>query len=271
VFSTANLAGFVTSMAFMGMITFLPLYLQLGHGTQATVSGMTLTPLMIGLIISSMISGRLVSQTGKYKPLMLAGSAVIVLAALALVMAGPHAGPLDMTWRIFVLGLGLGPSQSLYNIAVQNALPQSEVGVATAATQFFRQIGSTIGVAVFGAVLTHSLAAEAAKLPHPPGVAVKALTLSDLERFAIAEQSKPKPPPPAPGKPAPPAPKPDPLMAMIIATVQGMVSRAIHSVMLAGLAVAVLAFFVVMTVPALPLQGAYAQMGRKPQDAPPAH
>ena len=100
-------------MAFMGMITFLPLYLQLGHGTQATISGMTLTPLMIGLIISSTVCGRLVTRTGKYKPFMLFGSATIVIAAITLVTAGPHAGPLDMTWRIFVLGLGLGPSQSL--------------------------------------------------------------------------------------------------------------------------------------------------------------
>lgn len=261
-FSTANAAGFVTSMAFMGMITFLPLYLQLGHGTQATVSGMTLTPLMIGLIISSTLCGRLVSRTGKYKPFMIAGSVTIILAAVALVLAGPHAGPLDMAWRIFVLGLGLGPSQSLYNIAVQNALPLSDVGVATAASQFFRQIGSTIGVAIFGAVMTHSLAVEAAKLPHPPGVAVRTLTLTDLQRFAIEAQTRAKPAPPVAGAPPAPAPKPDPIMAMIIAAVQSVVSKAIHSVMIAGLIVSVIALLVVLTVPALPLQGAYAQYGK---------
>ena len=262
-FSTANLAGFVTSMAFMGMITFLPLYLQLGHGTQATISGMTLTPLMIGLIISSTVCGRLVSKTGKYKPFMLFGSVTIVIAAVALVMAGPHAGPLDMTWRIFVLGLGLGPSQSLYNIAVQNALPLSEVGVATAANQFFRQMGSTIGVAVFGAVMTRSLELEAAKLPHPAGGPVQTLTLGDLEKFAIQAQAAP----------AASSGAPDPMREMIVAAVQGMVSHAIHSVMIAGLCVAVIALLVVMTIPQLPLQGAYASFGKGggPKPEPSGH
>ena len=252
-FSTANLAGFVTSMAFMGMVTFLPLYLQLGHGTQATISGMSLTPLMLGLIISSTVCGRLVSRTGKYKPFMLLGSATIIVAAITLVLAGPHAGPLDMTWRIFVLGLGLGPSQSLYNIAVQNALPLSDVGVATAANQFFRQMGSTIGVAVFGAVMTRSLETEAGKLPHPAGGPVHALTLADLQKFAIQAQTA------APAAHNAPV---DPVHQMIVAAVQGMVSNAIHSVMLAGLLVAVAAFLVVLTIPSLPLQGAYAQFGK---------
>ena len=266
VFTTANIAGFFTSMAFMGMVTFLPLYLQLGQGAQATVSGMTLTPLMIGLIISSVICGQVVSKTGKYKPMMLAGSALIIIAAIALVAAGTHAGPLDMTWRIVLLGLGLGPSQSLYNIAVQNALPLSEVGVATGANQFFRQIGSTIGVAVFGAVLSHSLAAETAKMPHPPGVQAHALTLSDLERMNIEMQAQEKKNPAFAAAMAK-----NPMVQAAVQNVKDMVSRSVHQVMIAGLLVTLIAFGCVLLIPALPLQGAYGSFGKggkKPDDTP---
>ena len=265
VFSTANVAGFFTSMAFMGMVTFLPLYLQLGQGAQATVSGMTLTPLMIGLIISSVISGQVVARTGKYKPAMIVGSCFIIAGAVALVAAGAHAGPLDMTWRIVILGLGLGPSQSLYNIAVQNALPLSEVGVATGANQFFRQIGSTIGVAVFGAVLSHSLAAETARAPHPPGVAVHAMKLSDLERMNIQMQAQAKKDPAFAAAMAK-----NPVVQAAVQSVKDMVSRSVHQVMIAGLFVTLIAFGCVLLIPALPLQGAYGSFGKgakKPDDA----
>jgi hypothetical protein len=78
-FSTANLAGFLISMAFMGVVMFLPLYLQLGMGVAATTSGLTMLPLMGGLIVGSTVSGQLVSKTGRYKPFMLGGAAVLLL------------------------------------------------------------------------------------------------------------------------------------------------------------------------------------------------
>lgn len=188
VFLTANSAGFVTSMAFMGTVTFLPLYMQLGQGVPATVSGLSMLPLMVGLIASSTICGLLVTKTGHYKPFLLMGAGFMCVGAFLLTQIQPETPTQDIVWRMLVLGIGLGPMQSLFSLAVQNAVKPQEIGVATSASQFFRQIGSTIGVAVFGAVLTQNLAMAAARGQHAPGTAVRALTLSDLERMAVANQ-----------------------------------------------------------------------------------
>jgi MFS family permease len=115
---------------------------------------------MIGLIGGSIIAGRLVSRTGQYKPLMLGGVVLTFLGIYLLSRMHADTSRLDLAWRMFVLGLGLGPGQSVFNIAIQNALPMTQLGVATSSNQFFRQIGSTIGVAVFGTILTNHLNAN---------------------------------------------------------------------------------------------------------------
>lgn len=186
VFTTANIAGFVTSMAFMGTVTFLPLYLQLGLGVAATVSGLALLPLMIGLIASSTVCGLIATKTGRYKPVLLGGAVLMIAGTVLLSLISPTTRIWDVSARVLVLGVGLGPMQGMFSLAVQNAVKPTEIGVATSASQFFRQIGSTIGVAVFGTVMTLSLAAAAAATPHAPGAAAHALTLSDLQKMAAS-------------------------------------------------------------------------------------
>jgi EmrB/QacA subfamily drug resistance transporter len=185
VFSTANAANFVTSMAFMGSLTFLPLFLQLGQGVKATTSGIAMLPLMIGMIVSSTLCGQVINRTGKYKPVMLGGSVLIMTGLFLVSRLGPGSGPLDVSWRVLIMGIGLGPSMGTFNIVVQNAVSRNQMGVATSSTQFFRQIGGTVGVAIFGAVLTTALASEAAKLPPQTGGPAHVMTLSDLQRLAI--------------------------------------------------------------------------------------
>ena len=163
VFSLGNGAAFVISMAFFGAITFVPLYLQLGVGVSATTSGMALLPMMLGLILSSTISGRMVTKLGRYKPMMIFGGVMMLVGIFLMTRLSPETRAMGVAWRVFVLGLGLGPSQGLFALAVQNAVPMDRLGVATSSSQFFRQIGSTVGVAVFGAVMTQALAAEVAK------------------------------------------------------------------------------------------------------------
>ena len=172
VFCTANAASFVIGMAFMGSMIFLPLYMQIGQGVKATDSGLSMLPLMGGMILSSSATGFLVSRMGQYKPMMLAGGVVLVIGAGLLCLVGPDTSRLDLAWRLLVSGVGLGPPQSLFNLAIQNAAAPHQMGVATSSTQFIRQIGSTIGVAVFGAVLTHSVTTEFERRlpPPPPGV-----------------------------------------------------------------------------------------------------
>lgn len=222
VFSTANAASFVSSTAFMGSVTFLPLYLQLGQGVPATTSGLTMLPLMLGMITASTVSGRIVTKTGKYKPVMLFGSTLTAAALFALSRLGDASTTTDVAWRVLLLGVGLGPSMSLYNIAVQNAVERTQIGVATSATQFFRQIGGTVGVAVFGAVLTQRLASA--------GGHIDFATLQQLTAEHLTAPSAPIP------------------HAVSAATVQ-----AIRAVFSAGAGVAVLALVLVSLIPVIPL------------------
>jgi hypothetical protein len=170
VFSTANLAGFLIAMPDMRTVAFLPLFMQLGQGVKATTSGLSTLPLMGGIMLSSIGSGRLVSKTGNYKPLMIGGVLVTALGIWLLSQMTTHTPRWDLAWRMLVLGIGLGPGQSLFSLAVQNAMPISRLGVVTSSSQFFRQIGSTIGVAVFGTILTSRLNASLGQIM--PGVDV---------------------------------------------------------------------------------------------------
>jgi EmrB/QacA subfamily drug resistance transporter len=244
VFATTNAAGFVTSMAFMGLVTFLPLYMQLGQGVAATVSGLTLLPLMMGLIGSAAGAGFLVTKTGRYKPFLLGGTVLMVLGALLLSAVTPETKTLDVAWRVLILGIGLGPIQSLFSLAVQNAVKPADIGVATSASQFFRQIGSTIGVAVFGTVLTEQLAAAAnAAAAKSPGAHVHALTLSDLEQMAVNSQLAAHS---VAGHPA--------VHAALDMTGRLVVTNAIRGVIFTALIVSVLGFFTTLLVPELPLR-----------------
>jgi EmrB/QacA subfamily drug resistance transporter len=170
VFTTANLAGFLISMSFMSTVAFLPLFMQLGQGVPATTSGLATLPLMGGLMISSIVSGRMVTRTGRYKPFMIAGVVVTALGIFLLSRMHMDTTRGDLAWRMAVLGVGLGPGQSLFSLAVQNAMPVERLGVVTSSSQFFRQIGSTVGVAVFGTLLTNQLNAGLGKIL--PGVDV---------------------------------------------------------------------------------------------------
>jgi EmrB/QacA subfamily drug resistance transporter len=182
VFTLANLAGFLLSMAFLGVITFMPLYMQLGHGLDATASGLMTLPLMGGLIVSSTLSGRMVSKTGRYKPFMLGGASVLLVGVFLLSRVEPSTPLWDLSLRLALVGFGLGPGQSLFSLAVQNAVPASQIGVVTSANQFFRQIGSTLGVAVFGALLTHNLTRAL-------GTQGSSLDIGALEGMALKAQA----------------------------------------------------------------------------------
>jgi EmrB/QacA subfamily drug resistance transporter len=157
VFSAGNLAGFLVSMSFMSTVAFLPLFMQIGQNVKATTSGLTMLPLMFGMMGSAMVSGRLVARTGSYRLYMLAGIALTFLGIYLLSRMTPGTSRPDLSWRMLLLGIGLGPAQNLFTLAMQNMLPRSQLGVVTSSSQFFRQIGATIGVAVFGSMLTSKL------------------------------------------------------------------------------------------------------------------
>ncbi len=165
-FSTTSAIGFIVGLALFGSVTFLPLYLQIVKGQSPTGSGLQLTPMMAGLLVTSIVSGNLISRFGRYRPFPIMGTAVATVALVLLATLGVE----TPTWRIslymVVLGLGLGMVMQVLVLAVQNAVAYEQLGVATSGSTLFRQIGGSIGVAIFGAVFANQLQSElAVRLP----------------------------------------------------------------------------------------------------------
>ena len=153
----------IAGIAFFGAILFLPIYMVMVVGVSASAAGLTVMPMTIGMVISSFVSGQLVSRVGKYKIFLLAGG--IVLFAGYLLMQGltVETTRLQVTWRMIILGIGLGPALPLYTLAVQNSVNPREIGAATSSSQFFRQVGAVVGVAVFGTILATILSSQLPK------------------------------------------------------------------------------------------------------------
>jgi len=164
-FSFSAVAGFFFGPAFLGAVAFLPLYLQLVKGVSASASGVTVLPLTLGVIIGAMGSGILSGRIGRYKGLLVGGGIWLLAVFLLLHFVLAIETPLWLAIIFFLLlGLGLGPAQSLLQIAAQNNVPMERIGSATAAIQFVRQIGATIGVAIMGTVLSNTIQAENCKV-----------------------------------------------------------------------------------------------------------
>ena len=155
--AAAQVALFFVGAAMFGTIMFIPLFVQGVIGDSAASSGAVLTPLMLALIGASVLSGQLVSRTGRYRAVLLAAPLVLLGGFLLLTRldAGSTSG--DVTLDMVVVGLGIGLGMQTYVLVVQNAVPAHSMGVATATTQFFRSIGGTIGVTAMGALLTTRL------------------------------------------------------------------------------------------------------------------
>ncbi len=157
-FSSATIGGFLTGAGMFGAIIYLPLYIQGVQGASAAASGFALAPLMLGMVASSTLAGLQVTRTGRYKRLIVAGLAVMVVG---FVLVATLDVSTSMIWTILfsvLLGVGIGPTNSLFVLAVQNAFPVTQLGAVTSANMFFRQMGGTLGVALFGAMVAASLA-----------------------------------------------------------------------------------------------------------------
>ncbi len=150
--------------AFLGSILYLTQFNQQVFGASPTESGLMLLPMVAGLTLTSIGTGQLMSRTGKYKLYMQIGMAVATLSILSLLVLTPETGyPLEAVIMVF-LGLGMGVGMPIINLVVQNEFKQSDIGAATSSSQLFRGLGSTIGVALFSAVLTAGIAVNVADM-----------------------------------------------------------------------------------------------------------
>ena len=160
IFSVSNIIAFVSGIAMFGALAFLPQYLQLVHGVSATISGLLLLPLLVGLLAMSISSGLYISRTGNYRWFPLAGTIGVTIGLLLLTRLGAHTSLLVVSLDILVFGLGLGLFMQVLTLVVQNAVPMKQMGVATSSVTFFRSMGGAIGASALGAVLTAGIAAE---------------------------------------------------------------------------------------------------------------
>jgi EmrB/QacA subfamily drug resistance transporter len=177
IFNVTTATAFLLGMSMFGAIFFIPLFMQRVLGVSPTNSGVVLTPLMLGWVVTSVLAGQLVSRTGRYKIYPMIGSAIAVVGFFLLTRLGVHSSAADGIVAMVVLGLGMGFVFQIYIVAMQNSIRPSEMGSATATVQFFRSMGATFGVAGFGTVF---LTRFTAQLAHRLGPAARTINATAL-------------------------------------------------------------------------------------------
>jgi EmrB/QacA subfamily drug resistance transporter len=156
-FSLANVGGFVLGVAMFGAILYVPMYLQVVKGASATKSGLLMLPLMAGIIVTSVISGRAISRLGRFKWFTVAGTILLSLGLLSNVRLQVDTSMVEVSLYMVLLGVGMGLVMQPLILAVQNDLEPKDMGTGTSTVTFFRSLGGAFGVAVLGAVLNNRL------------------------------------------------------------------------------------------------------------------
>jgi EmrB/QacA subfamily drug resistance transporter len=177
-FLLSSLIGFIIGVSLFGSVTFIPLYLQVVKGSTPSEAGMQMLPMMGGLLVMSVITGRVISKIGKYRMFPIGGT-FLVAVAMTLLARLEISTPIHVMYLYMgLLGLGLGMVMQVLILAVQNTVEFRHMGVATSGATLFRSIGGSVGVAGFGAVFSNGLAARLetlippdTELPHSLGPA----------------------------------------------------------------------------------------------------
>jgi MFS family permease len=229
VFSVASAIGFTIGMAMFGAIIFLPLFLQLVYGASPTSSGLRMLPLMAGLLVASIASGRVISRIGRYRMFPIAGTATLVVGMYLLSLLRVGTAPWLASVYMLVVGVGIGLVMQVLVLVVQNDAEPQNIGVATATATFFRSMGGSFGVAIFGAIFAARLADQLSHLPR-----------TVVERVGSGVQVSP-----AEAAKLPPAMHSEFLTAF---------AHALHGVFLFGMAMAIIPFALSWFLKEVPLR-----------------
>jgi len=185
VFRLSAAVGFIVGFIMIGTIIYLSLYLQVVLGASPTQSGLQLLPLVVGILLTSVLSGRMITRTGRYRIYPIVGTATAFLGLLLLSRLDAGTSYVQIAISMFVLGAGLGNVMQVLTVAVQNTIDPAHLGSATSASVFFRSIGSSFGAAGFGAVLGVGLAirldAVLASGASLPGISDARMSLGTIE------------------------------------------------------------------------------------------
>ena len=239
VFTLSNVSNMTVAMAMYGALFFIPVFAQGVIGASVTNSGAVLIPLYFSAIALSILVGRLVTRTGRYKGFVLAGLTVMGAGYYLLTRLGYGSTQTDLTVAMVVVGLGLGAVMQTYILIVQNATSREDLGIATSITQLTRSMGATFGTALFGTVMVSEMKAEIPKRLSP-----EALNCSQAERFSGGSELGALLDPGALGQ-LPPA---------VETGIREGLATAMHSVFLVGLAITGVALAASIFIKELPLR-----------------
>lgn len=153
IIAVSSIAVFILGLGIFGVVLYVPLFMQGVMGVSATRSGSLLTPLLLAAVVGSMATGQVISKTGRYRWIAIFGVSLAAIGMWLMALMDKNATNSQVVRNMIIAGFGLGIMQPIYTLVVQNMAPAAQRGAATASTQFFRSIGSTLGVAVFGSVL----------------------------------------------------------------------------------------------------------------------
>ena len=246
IFTFSNIAGIGVAMTMFGAIFFLPVFVQGVVGNSATSSGAILVPMLLAMVVTSIGSGQLISRTGRYKLTMLAGLVLMGAGFYMLSTFDVNTTNETVIEAMILIGLGLGSTMQTYTLVVQNAVSRADLAVATSATQLSRSMGSALGLAILGTILTSGMASSMAK--YIPAAALQKLQSAGNSATAGSVF--------------------DPtqlahLPAAIAAGIRHGLSDALHPVFVAGLAMIVVSFIATLFIKEVPLrQTAHVAAGR---------
>src|SRR3954452_20116643 len=181
-FAVSSAAALLVGAVLFGITIYVPVFMQGVLQASATSSGVVLIPLTLGWVVAAFISGQLISKTGRYKVFPLLGSALVLAGCCLLATLDEHSSPALVSADLVVIGVGMGTMFQVFVIATQNAVQMADLGIATAAIQFFRSMGASFSVAVLGALLTARLPAGV----DPNRLTSNAANVPDSARPALA-------------------------------------------------------------------------------------
>ncbi|GAB3206690.1 MDR family MFS transporter [Marinactinospora endophytica] len=236
-FNLASLASLLVGIAMFGVMIYFPQYLQIVKGMTPTESGLMTLPMVVGMLASSISSGMLVSRSGRWKGYPIVGMLLVAAGFGVLTLLDLHSSLVLVGVGVGLIGLGLGLSMQILILATQNALARTDMAAATSSVSFFRNLGGSIGVAAFGAIMTNTLTTEmtdVAAASAESGVSPEALQGA------------------ASGSPEVIHALPNPLRELVLTAF----NDAMHQVFLVGVPVAILAFVVVLFLKHVPLRSA---------------
>lgn len=246
IFTISSAISFIVGLAMFGAIAFMPLYLQVVRGASATGSGLRMVPFMGGLLVASIGSGQVISRTGRYRLFPIAGTAILAVGLFLLSRLGVDSGWVDISVALAVTGTGVGLVMQVMVLSAQNAVEFRDLGAATAGVSFFRSMGASFGVALFGAILNDRLAY------HLP-LEVPAAALRGIDPRALTSS-------------------PEVIRALPPEVLSGLLrafSQSLHTVFLVAVPLAALSFFVALFLREIPLRSTVGAHGAPAEGAEP--